>query len=112
VNTNEMVCTRVEICRSLAYEVKRGVKPCSVQTIKQHEVSEIEKIIKSEGLYLHSQPLTDEWAVVYIYKHPHILNVIQGSPDTPITAYDHWVLGKLFGYDEQSIQEFLEARLI
>lgn len=101
---------RVEICRSLAYEVNRRVKPCSLQTIKRQEICKVEEIIKKEGLCLYTQSLTDEWVAVYIYKHPHILNVIQGSPDAPNSIYDHWILGKLFGYDEQSIHEFLETR--
>lgn len=107
---SDIISTRVEICRSLAYEVKRGVKPCSLQTIKHQEVCQVEEIIKREGLYLYTQSLSDEWVAVYIYKYPHILNVIQGSPDAPISSYDHWVLGKLFGYDEQSIHEFLEDK--
>ena len=36
-----------------------------------------------------------------------MLEIIKALPHNPKTVYDHWVLGKAFGYSDESIGEFL-----
>lgn len=54
--------------------------------------------------------LSKGWVTFWGYKYPHILEVIKNMPQAPKTVYDHWVLGKLFGYDEVAIQEFVQTK--
>jgi len=90
--------------------VQRG-KPAANLPIHERYVVEATRIIaESYELRCHKEYLSDGWVSLWIYKYPHILDVIKALPQTPQTSFEHWVLGKLFGYDENSISEFLDAR--
>lgn len=98
--------TRLECLREALYGVKRG-KPVYVCNLKENELIEAEQMVKDEELYAYPVPASTGWIHFYAYKYPHLLEVIKSAPNQPQTAYDHWVLGKMFGYDEQSIHEFV-----
>lgn len=87
------------------YLVARG-KPAAYIAVKQQHVEEAAQLIASEGLRSYIEPLNDEWVTLWIYRYPHILEVIKASPNEPQSVYDDWILGKLFGYSEEAIGEF------
>jgi len=87
--------------------VKNG-KPAALLSIKSSHVDSALELIKNYELHAYVEKLTDDRKSIWIYKFPHILEVIKSTGQAPITNVDHWILGKLFGYDEQSINDFLE----
>lgn len=89
------------------YMVKNG-KPAALVSVQVRYEQEVIKYIKTYDLKTLSENLSEGWKTIWIYKYPHILEVIKALPHgEPKIVYDHWVLGKLFGYSEDSIQEFL-----
>jgi len=92
------------------YMVTRG-KPAAMLPVHKRDIEEsVEYITARSGLKTHVEPLDNEWYVLWIYKCDHILPVIKAIPQVPVTVFDHWVLGKLFGYDEASIQDYLSTK--
>ncbi|MGY3717172.1 hypothetical protein ACWE42_16800 [Sutcliffiella cohnii] len=86
--------------------VKTG-KPASSIAIQERFIDDVITLVDSYNLFQYIEPLYEGWKTIWIYRYSHILEVIKESPQVPKTKYDHWVLGKLFGYDEASIQDFL-----
>ncbi|MGG0888985.1 hypothetical protein [Cytobacillus horneckiae] len=88
------------------YQVTRG-KPVACMAVQERYVQKCIVIVSRENLFHMVAPLSDGWVTFWVYKYPHMLEIIKNIPDKPKTVTDHWVLGKLFGYDEQSISDFL-----
>lgn len=103
VNVGESVRTHCEF-------VKTG-KPASSIAVQLRYIDDVTRLVNFYKLSHYVEPLYDGWKTIWIYRYPHILEVIKESPQAPKSNYDHWVLGKLFGYDEASIQDFLTKRV-
>lgn len=89
--------------------VQRG-KPAAVIPVPERDINKVIALVNCESsLKAYIEPLADGWVSLWIYKYPHILDVIKTVPQAPESAFDHWVLGKLFGYEEAAIQEFLSV---
>lgn len=88
--------------------VERG-KPAANLPIQSRYAEEAISIIKRHGLKYIKNPLSDGWEEIWVYKYPHIGDIIRVLPQVPKTAFDHWVNGKLFGYSEEAIHEFLKT---
>lgn len=86
-------------------------KPAACLPLQTRYVDAATSTIEGHGLRYHIEELALGWATVWVYKYPHILNVIEATRQAPKTAYDHWVLGKLFGYSEEAIRDFVGASL-
>lgn len=90
------------------YMVERG-KPASCIPVKVRDIDMVEKKVRDVcGIKTYCEILSEKWVTMWIYKYPHILEIIRSTKDNPKTTFDHWVLGKLFGYDEDSIAKFLK----
>lgn len=90
--------------------VKRG-KPCACESIQDRYFIEASIIIIEEyKLKTYSVCLADGWKTIWIYKDNFMLEIIESLPDKPITNYDHWILGKAFGYSDGAIKEFIESK--
>lgn len=92
------------------YYVKRG-KPAASIALQDRYVEQAITITKDDNLNFYVEILAEGWVTFWIYKYDHILDVIQIVPQVPKTTFDHWLLGKLFGYDEASINEFVSKRV-
>lgn len=91
--------------------VKRG-KPAASIPLQEKHLEAALKIVRQEGeLLTHTENLSDGWITFWVYRYPHILEIIKSSPQAPNTVYDHWILGKLFGYEEAAIQDFIKTKL-
>ncbi|WP_339820526.1 hypothetical protein MKZ15_05710 [Paenibacillus sp. FSL R7-0216] len=91
--------------------VKRG-KPAASIPLQEKYLEDAFKIVEQEGdLLTHIEQLSDGWLTFWVYRYPHILEIIKNSPQAPSTVYDHWILGKLFGYEEAAIQDFIQTKL-
>lgn len=89
--------------------VKCG-KPAAMLPLQDRYVEEAKKIIRNEfNLKFYIEDLSEGWKTLWIYKEEYILEVIRALPEQPKTIFEHWILGKVFGYSEQAIKSFLEA---
>ncbi|MGG1155118.1 hypothetical protein ABE237_15750 [Brevibacillus formosus] len=88
------------------YMVHRG-KPAAMIPFQEKYREDVITFVTTQELKVYTEPLAEGWFTLWIYKHPHILDVIQSVPQVPTSVFDHWILGKLFGYEESAIQEFL-----
>jgi len=92
---------------SYCYMVKKG-KPAAMISIQNRYVKEAIKKVKSlSNLKTIIEDTSKGWKVLWIYKYSHIEKVIKSSRQVPKTTFDHWVLGKLFGYSEEAIADFI-----
>lgn len=91
------------------YMVKRGGKPAASLALQDRYLEAANQIVEENGLSIYVEDLAPGWVTVWVYKYPHVLEVIKAVPQAPTTVFDHWVLGKLFGYSEESIRDFVES---
>ena len=90
--------------------VIRG-KPAAIISIQDRYAKETIDIVKSNKLYYLIEELSAGWKTLWIYKYKYMEEIIKKMPEKPKTIYDHWVLGKIFGYSDEAIKEFLETEL-
>jgi spore cortex formation protein SpoVR/YcgB (stage V sporulation) len=103
-SANDWLKSQVE---AYCYMVSRG-KPAAVLAIQNRYSVEINSIVKSfQGLKTYEQFLSEGWISLWIYKKDFMLEIIKSLPEEPKTIYDHWVLGKVFGYSDEAIEEFI-----
>ena len=96
--------------RTYCYMVQTG-KPAALIPFQERHVDAAVVFVTVElGLSTYIEKLAEGWVSFWIYKYPHILEVIKTTPQAPKTTFDHWVLGKLFGYEEVVIQEFISRQ--
>lgn len=89
--------------------VRTGIKPVAMMSIQSRYEKEIKKIVKQEGIKIHLEDVNsdDGWKVAWIYKHDYLVDVIKAAPEHPNSTFEHWVLGKLFGYSDEAIRDFV-----
>lgn len=87
--------------------ISRDVRPAAMEAVQDRYLDEARAIAKNHGLRLLAYDLSVGWKEVWIYKHPHVGLVIDRTSRQPANGFEHWVLGKLFGYSEQSIADYL-----
>ena len=92
------------------YMVKRG-KPAACIPVHVRDINKARQIASQELCLSYSESLANDWFTFWVYQYPHILDVIKSLPQVPRTAYDHWLLGKLFGYEEAAIHEYIKSTL-
>jgi hypothetical protein len=88
--------------------IKTG-KPCSCEAIQDQYVDKVIQYVKEQNLKSHIEPLCKDWKTIWIYRDDYMLNIIKNLPDTPKTTFDHWVLGKAFGYSDEAIREYVNT---
>jgi hypothetical protein len=94
---------------ALCYMVQRG-KPAAVVSLQNRHVDEaIEVIHTSHQLKTLVEISCEGWVELWIFRYDHVLDVIQSLPQVPSNNYEHWLLGKLFGYGEEAIAEFINS---
>lgn len=95
------------IC-SDCYMVRRG-KSCAYEIVKIKKLKYVLSVIKKYDLKYIIQKLNNEWVAVFMYEKWYMKEVIRSLPDKPKTLFEHWVLGKAFGYSDEAISQFLET---
>lgn len=88
-------------------ELVKKEKPAAMIPITEKNLEQAIKTAVSYGVKHYYVNYYENWYEFWVYTYPHILDVIKSVPDSPSSAYDHWILGKLFGYSDHSISEFL-----
>ncbi len=89
-------------------DVKREVKPLALLSVQDRYVSRVvDYVTNKEGLFVYTEDIAEGWSAVYIYKYDFLKDVILELPSSPQTAYEHWILGKVFGYSDNEIANFI-----
>lgn len=90
------------------YMVERG-KPAAMLAIQDKHIKKIKEYICSQykQIKVFECRLSEGWRTLWIYKHDYMIDVIKSLPEKPKTVFDHWVLGKVFGYSDEAIAEFI-----
>lgn len=91
------------------YEISKGTKPVAMIPVKTIYVEQLKEYVEKEKLYVSVEEVKGypEWSTVYIFRDKYLKDVIKNAPDTPNSIYDHWVLGKLFGYSNADIKAYV-----
>ncbi len=98
----------IDEIKKYAFLINKGLKPAANLPIQERYADEAAKFVVSLGLSSLIEPLSEGWVQLWLFKYNHMLDVIKELPQAPKSTYDHWILGKVFGYTEESISEFLE----
>ncbi|MFH1539007.1 MAG: hypothetical protein ABIH66_08595 [bacterium] len=93
--------------------VKRGVRPVAEITVHkdcfQAAIEEVERF----NLYTRCIPKGENHTEIYLFQHSHLGNVVEYLNDNQESSeiFFAWCCGKLFGYSEYQIGEFIERNL-
>jgi hypothetical protein len=93
--------------RQECYLVSRGVRPAAMQAVQDRYVAQVRAVAARQGLLMLTEDLAEGWTTVWVFREAHVGFVIQQTAKQPATAFEHWVLGKLFGYSEDAIADYL-----
>lgn len=100
---------------SYADEVAKGVKPVAEVTVKTGEVwkcvSFVHKHHPEVTCYVEECATAPGWSFVWMMQDARMLDIIVQRPLEPKTAADHWYLGKLFGYSDTAILDWVRTEL-
>lgn len=90
-------------------EVERGSKPAACSLIPTRWLQQATEIARQHHCnVLVKQNAQEGWSDIWIYCHEHLRDVIESVPQRPDSPFDHWILGKLFGYSEAEIARFVQ----
>jgi len=105
-NINQFTLAQlIELCLM----VSGGCKPVALISVRMNEYSEvIDVICKDYNLHALSKQLNESFFSIFIYKNNNLRFVLNSLPDEPKTPTDHALLGYLFGYDTDSICEYIK----
>ena len=94
----------------LAAQVAAGAKPVAEVSIKSDEGDECTKYVHQHypALFCYLEGLGCEWATLWIMKDRRMIPIIRNRPRNPVGAVDHFYLGKLFGYSDAAILDFID----
>lgn len=102
---NETLKTQIE---EHCQMVQRGAKPCSLLTIKtEYNHSLVDRIYDEYNLHAISKRSNETFSELWIFKNNSLRFIIDLLPDEPTTPLDHALLGYLFGYDTDSICDYI-----
>jgi hypothetical protein len=90
--------------------VNKG-KPSACQAIQERYISKATEIIEENKLKVYIEELYPDWKTIWIYKDDYMLEIIKELPKEPKTIFDHWILGKAFGYSDEAIRDFVDKQI-
>jgi len=89
--------------------VNTGVRLVAEQAIQNYCVSECLGLIKKEGLQYILNPRDETHTAIYMFKYSCMKDVINFTLGKPYNkkALIHWINGKMFGYPDEEIDEYI-----
>ena len=95
---------------ALCLMVERG-KPSALPPIPSREIpAAYDWITRTHSCKAYFEYLYPGWASLWIHTHSLIFEVIRRAPREPRTTMDHWYLGKLFGYNDEAIEDYVNRQ--
>jgi len=90
------------------YMVEKG-KPAAILPVQSRYLKEATELVDTYGLNSYAEDSSENWYELWVYKYPHTLEIIKSLQQVSSDILKHWILGKLFGYSEEAIREFLTS---
>lgn len=92
------------------YLVKRGKLVAEVP-VQNRYVDELRGYIqKKYGLCVYADPYYPGWTDLCIYKKKYVLKIMKAISKVQNAVFRDWAWGKLFGYSDEAIEEYLKAQ--
>ena len=104
--TKEPLTERMEGELQIYCEAVINGKPCAMLPIQDRYAISALTLIQNHRLRGHLEYLAKGWATLWIYEKEYMLEIIKILPNEPTTVYEHWILGKAFGYSDEAIEKF------
>lgn len=105
---NDFILNRIDFNCDI---VQKG-KLCSCEAIQDRYIEDAINIINSFRLNVYVEELSLGWKTIWIYKDEYMLEVIKKLPEQPKTIFEHWILGKAFGYSDEAIKNYIQTKLL
>jgi len=98
----------------LAAQVAAGVKLVAEVSIKRGEFDEYAKYLHLSypALFCYLEESECGWGTLWIMKDHRLTPLIDERPTTPSSPADHFYLGKLFGYSDAAILDFIDEECL
>ena len=104
--TKEPLTERIRSGLEIYCEAVTNGKPCAMLPIQDRYAISAQVLVQNYKLRVHLEYLAKGWATLWIYEREYMLEIIKILPNEPTTVYEHWVLGKAFGYSDEAIENF------
>lgn len=96
----------------IVYDVERGAKPVGEVTVQKDIADEyVSYVERNHSVACHIKPFDDVFSTIFVIKDNRMLGIVNECLKEPITTGDHYVLGKLFGYSDAAILDWIDAKL-
>lgn len=93
--------------QALCYPIARGARPAGMIGAAARELEEVEGVIQTSGCCSYAERHPGGYHV-YIYKEEEVLERIKAKPLLSESERYHRYMGKLFGYGDKYIDEFVK----
>jgi hypothetical protein len=90
------------------HDVATGCKPCAVMAIQCKYEPDVIALTSEENVLYHIVPSDGIWLELWLYKNPIMKNIIESSPRKATTVFEHWAMGKMFGYGTDEVLDFID----
>ena len=101
---------KIQILENVAM-VERGVKPCSVLSVKSKYIQDIYKLLDDFEVCICFIETEDKnWMQLWIVKDIRLFDIILQLKSKPETNLDHFINGCIFGYSIESILNYIEKQ--
>jgi len=93
--------------------VQSGCKPIAAFGVLKRHLGHVVEIIEREGLQYVVEPWTEDRIYLYLYRESYLGEIIATLDSLPggiSKTFRVWASGKLFGYSDHDIKEYLEER--
>ncbi len=105
---NDFILNRIDFNCDM---VQKG-KLCSCEAVQDRYIKDAVKIINNFKLKAYVEELSSGWKTIWIYKDEYMLEVIKKLPEQPKTIFEHWILGKAFGYSDEAIRNYIQTKIL
>ena len=93
------------------YLIERGGRSVSNHTVQSRHLEAIQAYIThNHRLNTYARTYYPGWVSLHIFKRAFLLAVIKEAETLPPSIFREWVWGKLFGYSDEAIEEYVECR--
>jgi len=93
--------------------VRTETKLLAEALVNRRDIDWVEKLIADEGcLCIIDRAHSEDYVEVHLFKHLWIKQILEERKreDAPKIALNNWITGKLFGYSDNAIAEFLREK--
>jgi hypothetical protein len=101
----------IRIIEDHCYLISKGVRSAALVSFQQNkktDINIIDEVAKRNNVKYYIKPYyKDGWKELWIYENDIVKYIIDELPDIPRLPSEHYLLGKLFGYSDDKIFDFI-----